>query len=503
MTRQPRAETPAWEIRGLTKRFPGVVANDAVNLTLHRGEIHGLMGENGCGKSTLIKALMGVHQPDGGRILRDGRPVTVADPAAAGKAGIAAVFQEFSLVPSLTVAENIHLGALPGSRFRIDWPAMRARAAEVLARLDVAIDPEAVVGDLSVADQQLVEIAKAIATDATMIILDEPTTALGLDEIAVLHRVLKGLKAAGAAILYVSHRLDEVVDLVDCVTVLKDGRVVSSAEETPVTIEAIVGAMIGEVSEHYPKVCSVRDEVALELRGIRTANRVNGVSLTLRRGEVLGLGGVLGSGRTEIARAIFGVDPLTAGEILIDGRPARLRSPQDAVAAGIALVPENRKADGLFFNFTGLENISIARLGRLGPAMAISLERERGLGRDLIGRLEVTPAAESRLVGLLSGGNQQKIVIARWLFAGARVFVLDEPTQGIDVGAKIAVYHLINELTAAGVAVALISSDHDELMAMSDRIAVVNHGRVTDIRPASEFQKTDLVRASAEEEIAA
>ncbi|SMX47826.1 sugar ABC transporter ATP-binding protein [Maliponia aquimaris] len=503
MPRHTSIDPPAWEIRGLTKRFPGVLANDAVNLTLNRGEIHGLMGENGCGKSTLIKALMGVHQPDGGVILRAGQPVTIADPTAARSAGIAAVFQEFSLIPTLSVAENIHLGSLPGHRLCIDWTRMHARAAEVLARLDVAIDPAATVGDLSVADQQLVEIAKAIATDATMVILDEPTTALGLDEIAVLHRVLKGLKAQGAAILYVSHRLDEVVELVDCVTVLKDGRVVSTAEDTPVTIKAIVGAMIGEVSDHYPKVSAVRNDIALELCDIRTANRVNGVSFALHRGEVLGLGGVLGSGRTEIARAIFGVDRLTSGEIRLGGKRLRLRSPQDAVAAGIALIPENRKADGLFFNFTGLANISVARLDRLGPPAAMNLTQERALGRDLIAKLEVTPAAETRLVGLLSGGNQQKIVIARWLFAGASVFVLDEPTQGIDVGAKIAVYRLINELTAAGHAVVLISSDHDELLAMSDRIAVVNHGRVTDIRPVSAFQRADLVRASAEEEFAA
>ncbi len=503
MSRAQRSDMPAWELRDLTKRFPGVVANDAITLRLHRGEIHGLMGENGCGKSTLIKTLMGVHQPDGGEILRDGCAVRIADPTKARRAGIAAVFQEFSLIPTLTVAENIHLGQLPGSSLRIDWTAMTKRSREVLRRLRVEIDPGAVVGDLSVADQQLVEIAKAIATDATMIILDEPTTALGLEEIAVLHRVLKGLKADGTAILYVSHRLDEVVELVDCVTVLKDGRVVSTAEETPVTIEAIVSAMIGEVSEHYPKDPAVQDEVLLSLRDVCTANRVRGVSFDVRRGEVLGLGGVLGSGRTEIARAIFGVDPLTGGEIRIGGTPVRLRSPRDAVANGVALVPENRKSDGLFFNFAGLANMSIARLDRLGHPGAISLARERALGRDLIGSLAITPAAEDRQVGLLSGGNQQKVVIARWLFAGARIFVLDEPTQGIDVGAKIAVYRLVNRLAAAGNAVVLISSDHDELMAMSDRIAVVSHGRIADIRPAAEFRKTDLVRASAGEEDAA
>ena len=494
---------PVWEVRNLTKRFPGVVANDAVDLVLHRDEIHGLMGENGCGKSILIKTLMGVNQPDGGDILKNGAPIKIQNPTAARRAGIAAVFQEFSLVPTLTVAENIHLGQLPGSAFKVDWNAMLTRAGNVLERLNVSIYPAATVGELSVADQQLVEIAKAIATDATMLILDEPTTALGLAEIAELHRVLKGLKQQGTAILYVSHRLDEVVELVDCVTVLKDGKVVSTAEETPVTIAAIVGAMIGEVSEHYPKTPAIRDEVALELRDVRTTNRVNGVSLDVKHGEVLGLGGVLGSGRTEIARAIFGVDPLISGTILIGGAPVKFRSPEDAVAHGVALVPENRKSDGLFFNFPGLTNISIARLEKLGSRAALNLQREKELGRDLIGKLEITPAAEERLVGLLSGGNQQKIVIARWLFAGAEIFVLDEPTQGIDVGAKIAVYNLINELAGLGHAVVLISSDHDELLAMSDRIAVVSHGQIADIRPAREQDKTDLVRASSNEKEAA
>lgn len=503
MPRAAQQETPAWETCDLTKRFPGVVANDSVNLRLYHGEIHGLLGENGCGKSTLIKCLMGVHQPDGGEIRRGGAPVTISDPTAARRAGVSAVFQEFSLIPTLSVAENIQLGTLPGRSWRIDWKAMNARAREVLSRLKVEIDPDAIVGELSVADQQLVEIAKAIETDATLIILDEPTTALGLEEIAELHRVLKGLKEQGAAILYISHRLDEVVELVDCVTVLKDGRVVSAAEETPVTFEGIVGAMIGTVSDHFPKRHAVQEEVLLELRNVRTARKVNGVSFDVRAGEVLGLGGVLGSGRTEIARAIFGVDPITGGEIRIGGQPMTFRSPADAVAAGVALVPENRKADGLFFNFAGLANITISRLDRLGPAMAISLSRERAMGRDLIGKLAITPAAEERLVGLMSGGNQQKIVIARWLFADARVFVLDEPTQGIDVGAKIAVYRLINELTATGHAVVLISSDHDELMAMSDRIAIVNRGTISDIREAGDLRKSDLVRASAGKEKAA
>ena len=487
-----------WDVSELTKGFPGVVANDKVSIRLNSGEIHGLVGENGCGKSTLIKMLMGVHQPDGGSILRNGATIQITDPVTARQHGVAAVFQEFSLIPTLTVAENIHLGRLPRKGFRIDWSALADSAREVLARLNVAIDPEATVSDLSVAGQQLVEIAKALAADASLIILDEPTTALGLDEIAELHRILKGLRDRGAAILYVSHRLDEVVELADCVTVLRDGRVVSAAHETRVSIDAIVKAMLGRIDEHYVKVENHQDDIALELDGVKTLNRVNGVSFSVRRGEVFGLGGVMGSGRTEIARAIFGVDRLVGGTIRIKAQPVRLHSPKDAVRAGIALVPENRKFDGLFFNFAGIENISIARLDRLGRSGLLDLRRELTLGRELIARLSITPTAEDHLVGLLSGGNQQKIVIARWLFASADIFVLDEPTQGIDVGAKIAVYRLINELTAAGKSVVLISSDYDELIAMSDRVGIVSHGRIAAIRAAKAVVKTDLVRASAD-----
>jgi ABC-type sugar transport system ATPase subunit len=298
------------------------------------------------------------------------------------------------------------------------------------------------------------------------------------------------------AILYISHRLDEVVELVDTVTVLKEGRVAARAEDSVVSIAFIVRAMVGEVGEHYPKERNATDEVVLSVRGLVTASRVRGVSFDLRRGEVLGLGGVLGSGRTETARALFGLDPHLAGEVIWKGRPVRFSSPRDAIAAGFALVPENRKFDGLFFNFAGFPNLSAAALDRIGRNGLISLAQEAATGRKLIADLSITPAAEAKTVGFLSGGNQQKIVIGRWLFADAELFILDEPTQGIDIGAKIAVYQLINRLTRAGKSVILISSDHDELIAMSDRIAIIAHGQIAAIRQASEVDKTDLVRAA-------
>jgi ABC-type sugar transport system ATPase subunit len=492
-----RRSGPAWELAGVTKRFPGIVAVDRVSLRLSAGEIHGLVGENGSGKSTLIKVLSGAHRPDEGTILRNGSPIVLPDPSAARAAGIATVFQEFSLVPSLTAAENIHLGRLPLKRRQVDWARIRAEAAAVLAEMDAAVDVDAQIGRLSVAEQQLVEIAKALAADASMIILDEPTTALGIDEIFRLHALLKRLKAQGKTILYISHRLDEVVELVDAVTIMKDGRIASDAEESRVDVPFIVRAMVGDVGDHYPKERNATGEILLRVNGISTHNRIRDVSFDVRRGEVFGLGGVLGSGRTELARALFGVDPLTGGSIELKGRPLRPANCREAVAAGIALVPENRKSDGLFFNFAGYPNISIAALDRLGRRGLISLNREKQEGRRFLRDLEISPSAETREVGTLSGGNQQKIVIARWLFAGADLFILDEPTQGIDIGARIAVYRLINGVTAAGKGVILISSDDDELIAMSDRIGIMSHGCLVGIHAPGDLDATALVRASA------
>lgn len=491
-----RQGVPVWEAVGLIKRFAGVTAVDRISLRLYAGEIHGLIGANGSGKSTLIKMLCGVYQPDGGSILRQGSPIVLPNPSNARAAGVATVFQEFSLVPSLTVAENIYLGRLPRIRGQVDWKALREAAAKVLAEIDARIDVGAVVGKLSVAEQQIVEIAKALAAAASIIILDEPTTALGIGEIARLHDLLRRLKAQGRAILYISHRLDEVVDLVDCATILKDGSVASTAENSEVSVPFMVRTMVGDVGEHYPKERNATDEVLLRVSGVTTRNRVFDVSFEVCRGEVFGIGGVLGSGRTELARALFGVDPILAGTIEFKGAPVRFSSAKQAIRAGIALVPENRKADGLFFNFAGFPNISSAALGRLGSHGLISPTREREAGRKLVRALEITPAAETKEVGYLSGGNQQKIVVARWLFADADLFILDEPTQGIDIGARVAVYRLINGLTASGKGVILISSDDEELLSMSDRVGVMSHGRMVGIHRPGELDATALVRAS-------
>jgi ABC-type sugar transport system ATPase subunit len=487
----------AWELRNIRKAFGPVIANDGVTLVLRRGQIHGLVGENGSGKSTLIKTLCGAHRPDAGTILRAGKPVHVDNPLVARSLGIATVFQEFSLVPHLTVAENILLGRWPGTALRVDWRAIRASAQRVLADLQIAVPPDALVRDLSAAEQQLVEIAKAMAANANVIVLDEPTAALGAHETEHLHALLRRMRDGGAAILYISHRLDEVVNLADVVTVMRNGRVVSAAGETPLDLSAIVMLMIGrDVHEHYSKTQVEAGDALLEVRDIATKHGVRGATFTLRRGEVLGIGGMLGSGRTEIAHALFGVDPLTRGEILLRGVPVHFHSPADAIAAGIALLTENRKTDGLFFNFNGTANITIANLKAVDRGLWLDLPREHEMSRKLIGQLQVTPEAEADLVERLSGGNQQKILIARWLNTGADVFIFDEPTQGIDVGTKVAIYGLINEITATGKGVLLISSDDKELLAMSDRVAIVRHGRIARIAKASELTKADLLWSS-------
>jgi len=491
---------PLWEVVNLCKSYPGVLANDKISLQFYEGAIHGLLGENGCGKSTLIKMLSGVQKPDAGDILYRGQAVQFKDPIDATNKGISTVFQEFSIVPTLSVAENIYLGRLPENALGlVDWEETYRMASAVLAQMDVDISPQAITANLSVGEQQLVEIAKAVAAKARMIILDEPTAALGQAEIESLHQLLRRLKSTGCAIVYVSHRLDEVERIVDEVSILRNGCVIRKSGETAIKIDQIVAAMVGEeVSEHYPKENNTRRKTILEVRDLVTDEGVKDVSFQLCEGEVLGLGGVLGSGRTEIANALFGVHKVVSGEIKIKGQAVKLSSQIDAINLGMGMVSENRKFDGLFFNFTAAGNITAANLNAISRGGLLNLAQEEQLTAKFIQELEVSTLANDKSVGFLSGGNQQKIVIARWLFSDADILIFDEPTQGIDIGAKLAVYHLINKLTAQGKSIILISSDHDELLAMSDRIAVVSHGQITRTAAASEFRHSDLVQASVE-----
>jgi ribose transport system ATP-binding protein len=490
---------PLWEARELSKAFPGVRALDSVTLALEVGRIHALVGENGSGKTTLANCLSGLHQPDAGTLLHRGEPVELRSPTAARERGVATFHQELSLVPALSVAENICLGDLPGRRGAVSWRETRTRARNALGRLRVVLDPDRAVGDLSVAEQQLVEIAKAISRDMTLLILDEPTAALGPREAQRLHEVIRALADQAVSVLYISHRLEDVRDVADEVTVLRDGAVVATRPASGVSAGELARMMIGREPERYfeRERTGATPEVLLEATDLRTEAGVDGATLTVHAGEVLGLGGLIGSGRTEIARALFGADRLTGGELRLHGRRLRLRSPADAVAAGIALIPENRKADGVFFNLGTPPNVTITRLDAVSRGPFMRLAHERRSARKLLDDLRLSPGAERRGTRFLSGGNQQKVMLARWLFARAEVLILDEPTQGVDVGAKREVYQLVDALVAQGVGVVLISSDYPELLSVSDRIAVVRHGRVVHEAPHGELSQAQLIELAS------
>jgi ribose transport system ATP-binding protein len=471
-----------------------VQALDKVQLTLNAGEVHALLGGNGSGKSTLCKCLAGVYHPDSGEMLHQGRPVSFRHPLEARDCGIGTIYQEFSLVPTLSVAENIFLGRQPRRRGSIDWTKMEQQTTAVLQQLEVDIDPTLAVRRLSVAEQQLVEIAKAISLDSSLLIMDEPTAALGLGETHRLLDLIKKLAARGKAILYISHRLDEVFEVANRVTVFKDGQLVGTHPIAELDMNRVVRMMVGvEIEQPYPKIPHVQPVPCLAVEELATENGVNGVSFTVNVGEVFGLGGMVGAGRTEIARAIFGLDKRTGGRILLHGREINFSSPAQAIAAGVGLIPEDRKADGLFFNFEAPQNITISRMGDLLNGKFLSLKREREFGRQYVDKLSISTGALDKSVLYLSGGNQQKVVIARWLYSQARFVIFDEPTRGIDIGAKIDVYNVINELTAQGISILLISSDYPELLAMSDRIAVVRDGRILHITEGQRLTEYQLV----------
>lgn len=485
-----------WSLRDVTKSFPGVRALRGVSVDVVAGTVHALVGENGCGKSTLIKTFAGVHSADRGEILHDGRPVHLASPQQARRLGVATIYQERSLVGPLTVRENISLGAYPTRARLLDRNEMRRRADAAVELLGIALDLDATVESLSVADQQVVEIAKAVSSRSSLLILDEPTTALSITEVGRLHDLIRRLAGAGTAVLYVSHRLEELADVATEMTVMRDGEVVRRFAEPAPAVGEVVEAMVGRsITQFYSKRSNATEELRLEMRDVRSAGGVRGASLTLHRGEVLGLAGMVGSGRTEIVRALYGVDRVISGHVFLDGEDITDASPRRSIRRGLGYVPESRKSEGLFFNLRASQNLSVAQLKRLLRGPWLSLARERELGAELVRSFKVSAHAEQVAIDQLSGGNQQKLVLARWVFAGSDVLILDEPTQGIDVGAKEEVYRIIDELTSDGVAVILISSDLPELMAMSDRLAIVRRGAVTDVLPGGSLTELQLIDA--------
>lgn len=487
-------DAPLWDLRGVSKAFPGVQALDRVSLQVEAGDIHALVGENGSGKSTLVKALAGVHEPDAGVLLHRGEPVRIHNPQEARRLGVATFYQEFSLIRSLTVAENISLGQLPMRGLLVSWQEMREVARDALAELGVSLDPDRPVESLSIAEQQFVEIAKALSQETSLLILDEPTAALGPKEVERLHEVVERVASKGRAVLYINHRLDEVLEVADRVSVLRDGRLVASVRAQEATAKEIARYMVGqEFEEQFPERRTPSSQRRLEVEDLWTETGVRGISLHIDRGEILGVAGVSGAGRSELARALFGADPPSAGRIELDGEEFAPRSPAAAIAAGIAFVPEDRQSDGLYLNFAAPQNITIVDLAQLLLGPFLSLRAERDAGKRLVDRLRIAGNALNQSVRFLSGGNQQKIVLGRWLFTETRLLILDEPTQGIDVSAKQEVYQLLAELTGDGMSVLFISSDFPELLGISDRVIVLRQGRVVHEGAQGELTEAELI----------
>jgi len=488
------------EMRDVYKSFPGVRALQGVSFSLRPGEVHALVGENGAGKSTLVKILSGVYTRDGGQILIDGQEVHIKDPGQAQSLGVATVYQEFNLVPHLTVKENMFLGRSPthGQVIKlVDWKALRQKTQEVLRYLDVDVSPDAVIKTLGVAQKQMVEIAKAVSANARIFVFDEPTSALTGKEVESLFKLISRLKARGAGVVYISHRLIELKRIADRVTVLRDGKVVGSLGIQEATSDVVTRMMIGrEVTTQFPKCTLNCGEEVLLVKDLVTRSGVRGASLRLRRGEILGLFGLMGSGRTELARAIFGADPIMDGQVVVKGKDATGVKPNHAISMGLGYLPEERRTAGLVLGFCVKDNVTLASLDTVSRGQLIDQRAERKLAQGYVASLGIKTPSVTTTTRLLSGGNQQKVVLAKWMCAGSDIVIFDEPTRGIDVGAKVEVYNLMNDLLSKGAAILMISSDLPEIMGMSDRIAVMREGQIVLEADAHEANQEQVLSAA-------
>ncbi|AWI32613.1 sugar ABC transporter ATP-binding protein [Streptomyces tirandamycinicus] len=483
-------------IEGIRKTFPGVVALDGVDFDLRRGEVHVLLGENGAGKSTLIKTLSGACTPDAGRILAGGEEVHIKSAQDSERLGIATIYQEFVLVPDLSVAENIFLGRQPRRFGMVDRKRMEADAEELLARVGVNVSPRARVRELGIARRQMVEIAKALSLDARVLIMDEPTAVLTTEEVERLFAIVRQLRADGVGVVFITHHLEEIAALGDRVTVIRDGRTVGQVPASTAEDE-LVRLMVGRpIEQQYPRETAEAGATLLTVEGLTRDGVFHDVSFEVRAGEVVGIAGLVGAGRTEVVRAVFGADPYDKGTVKAGGAAVKPHDVNAAMAAGIGLVPEDRKGQGLVLDASVEENLGLVTMRQATRAGLVDLGRQREAAARIANRLGVRMVGPGQQARTLSGGNQQKVVIGKWLLADTRVLILDEPTRGIDVGAKVEIYRLVNELTAAGAAVLMISSDLPEVLGMSDRVLVMAQGRIAGELPAGEATQ-DAVMALA------
>ena len=479
----------------ISKSFPGVKALDDVRFDLRSGEVMALLGENGAGKSTLMKILSGVYTRDGGSMEIFGKEYGDLNPKLAQEVGVAIIHQELNMCKHLSVAENMYLGREKTRGVMLSNSEMEAEAKAILDELNIGLEPQQIVGDLPVSKQQMVEIAKALSTNARILIMDEPTSALTAREIEDLFRIIKDLKAKGCGIVYISHRLEELQHIVDRVTIMRDGQYITSMNFQDVTMDEMIAHMVGrEIKEKFPRVSCEKGKKVLEVKHLNAGPMVRDVSFDLYEGEIVGFAGLMGAGRTETTRAIFGVDPKTGGEIILDGREVKIYKPEDAIKAGIVLAPEDRKKDGLCTKLSIRHNIALPNLDLICSKLGVvSSTKEQEMCSRVVKELKVkTPNVEVS-AGNLSGGNQQKIVVGKWLARDSRVVIFDEPTRGIDVAAKVEIYNLMNDLKKQGIAVLFVSSEMPEVMGIADRIIVMCDGRITGELSAQEATQNQIL----------
>lgn len=477
---EPNSGATVLIVRDADKRFGGVQALDRANLTLKSGEIHALLGENGAGKSTMVKVLAGVHRLDSGSIQLHDQPFIQGSPRLSMEQGITVIYQEPSLFPDLSLAENVFISRLPKKGVGITWSKARQQTAALFDELGVDMDPERLARGLSIADQQVVEIAKALSLDASVILMDEPTAALTASEVSRLMKVMKKLAQSGKSVVFVSHRLDEVFAICDVITVMRDGETVAESSVDKTTIPEVIKWMVGrELKEMFPKLDTKVGEVALEVKSLNSAAEFKDISFNVKRGEIVALAGLVGSGRSEVARAIFGVDPYDSGQVLLAGQALPPRKPKVSVSRGLALVPEDRRQQGLFMISSVSRNVAAEMLSRLSKFGFIGSKTEAHLTQTWQQKLQIRYSSPKAPVESLSGGNQQKTVLAKWLATEPQVLIVDEPTRGIDVATKAEVHRLLSESAAEGLAVLMISSELPEVLGMADRIYVMHEGRLT------------------------
>lgn len=485
-------------MRDIDKRFPGVHALKSVRLDLRAGEVHALMGENGAGKSTLMKVLSGVYQSDGGQIEMDGKPVTFANPKEAQDAGICIIHQELSLMNDLTAAQNIFIGREPRSGFgRLNERKLNSDAAAIFARMNLELDPKTPVEHLTIAKQQMIEVAKALSFDSKVLVMDEPTAALNDAEIAELFAIVRALKANGVGIIYISHKMDELNQIADRVTVMRDGATIDTVNVADTSVDQIISMMVGRsLDQEALDLPSIKDApVALEVTGLTRGAEIRDVSFSVRKGEILGMAGLMGAGRTEVARAIFGADVKDAGTIRLHGQEIMIGNPADAVAAGIGYLSEDRKHFGLATSMDVRANVVMTYLSKFTNSAGVLNEASmRATAKDYIKQLDIRTPSDTQEVRLLSGGNQQKIVIAKWLLRECEVLIFDEPTRGIDVGAKAEIYKLLAELAQSGKAIIVISSELPEVLRLSHRVAVMCEGHLTGILERSDATQENIMQ---------